>query len=78
MNFVRLELSNCETVPINGEELLKPKKAFQNQDWLTTSKAAKPLRVLSELVETEERLKAGAPAVWPGDAGAQDIPCATK
>ena len=58
MNFVRLELSNCETVPINGEELLKPKKAFQNQDWLTTSKAAKPLRVLSELVETEERLKA--------------------
>lgn len=57
MNFPRLELTQCPTTVINGEELLKPEKAYQNISWLS-SKGAKPLRVLSELIETEERLAA--------------------
>jgi uncharacterized protein (TIGR00730 family) len=57
MDFPRLELNNCPTVAIQGEELLKPERAHQNRSWLA-SKGAKPVRILSELIETEERLAA--------------------
>ena len=49
--------SSCKAVTLHGETVLQPEKAYRNLGWLA-SHGAKPMRVLSELLETEQRLGA--------------------